>query len=69
MANKKTRALTDDEFAQIIQTIQRGYITANGKKIKPNKIKHKSKGVHFMIKCRSVILRISNKVRKDLQST
>lgn len=36
MANKKTRALTDDEFAQIIQTIQRGYITANGKKIKPN---------------------------------
>ena len=39
------------------------------KKIKPNKIKHKSKGVHFMIKCRSVILRISNKVRKDLQST
>lgn len=36
MANKKTRALTDDEFAQIIQTIQRGYITADGKKIKPN---------------------------------
>ena len=36
MANKKTRALTDDEFAQIIQTIQRGYITANGKKTKPN---------------------------------
>jgi integrase len=36
MANKKTRALTDDEFAQIIQTIQHGYITADGKKIKPN---------------------------------
>lgn len=36
MANKKTRALTYDEFAQIIQTIQRGYITADGKKIKPN---------------------------------
>lgn len=36
MANKKTRALTDDEFAQIIQTIQRGFITTDGKKINPN---------------------------------
>lgn len=36
MANKKTRALTDDEFAQIIQSIQRGFITTDGKKIKPN---------------------------------
>lgn len=36
MANKKTRALTDDEFAQIIQSIQRGFITTGGKKIKPN---------------------------------
>jgi integrase len=36
MANKKTRALTDEEFSLIIQTIQHGFITADGKKIKPN---------------------------------
>lgn len=36
MANKKTRALEEDEYFLIIETIQKGFITADGKKIKPN---------------------------------
>lgn len=36
MANKKTRALTEDEFYLIIETIDAGFITDKGIKIKPN---------------------------------
>lgn len=36
MANKKTRALTEEEFSLIIKTINTGFIDSNGKKIKPN---------------------------------
>lgn len=36
MANKRTRALEEHEYALIIETIQQGFITAEGKKIKPN---------------------------------
>ena len=36
MANKKTRALTEDEFLLIIQTINTGFTTGNKIKIKPN---------------------------------
>lgn len=36
MANKKTRALTEDEFYLIIETISQGFITDKGIKIKPN---------------------------------
>jgi integrase len=36
MANKRTRALTEEEFSLIIQTIRQGFVTADGKKIKPN---------------------------------
>lgn len=36
MANKKTRALTEEEFYLIIQTINIGFIDLDGKKIKPN---------------------------------
>ncbi len=36
MANKKTRALTEEEFSLIIQTINTGFITDNKIKIKPN---------------------------------
>lgn len=36
MANKKTRALTEEEFYLIIQTINIGFIDLDGRKIKPN---------------------------------
>lgn len=36
MANKKTRALTEEEFSLIIHTISTGFIDLNEKKIKPN---------------------------------
>lgn len=36
MANKKTRALTEDEFFLIAETISEGFITSEGVKIKPN---------------------------------
>lgn len=36
MANKKTRAVTDEEFMLIIKTIQQGFISIDGKKIKSN---------------------------------
>lgn len=36
MANKKTRALTEEEFSLIIQTINTGFIAVDEKKIKPN---------------------------------
>ena len=37
MANKKTRAIDKGEFELIISTIQRGFITSTGQKIRPNK--------------------------------
>ena len=36
MANKRTRALEEHEYILIIETIQQGFITAEGRKIKPN---------------------------------
>ncbi|MCT4507343.1 MAG: tyrosine-type recombinase/integrase [Tepidibacter sp.] len=36
MANKKTRALTEDEYSLIIKTIREGFIDKEGHKIKPN---------------------------------
>lgn len=36
MANRKTRALTDEEFSLIIQTINTGFVTDNKIKIKSN---------------------------------
>lgn len=36
MANYKTRAITDDEFKLIIDTIRKGFTTADGVKVKPN---------------------------------
>ena len=36
MANIKTRALTEEEFSLIIQTIQEGFKTIDSKQIKPN---------------------------------
>lgn len=36
MANKKTRALTEEEYSLIIQTINTGFINNNEVKIKPN---------------------------------
>lgn len=36
MANKKTRAIDKQEFELIISTIQRGFITSTGQKIRPN---------------------------------
>lgn len=36
MANKKTRAIDKQEFELIISTIQQGFITGTGQKIRPN---------------------------------
>lgn len=36
MANKKTRAIDKQEFELIISTIQQGFITGRGQKIRPN---------------------------------
>ena len=36
MANKKTRAVTHEELTQIVNLIRSGYITADGKHIRPN---------------------------------
>lgn len=37
MANYKTRAITGDEFKLIIDTINSGFTTADGKRVRPNK--------------------------------
>ncbi|MDO5411023.1 MAG: tyrosine-type recombinase/integrase [Lachnospiraceae bacterium] len=36
MANKKTVAVTQEEYEKIIRTIQRGFETADGKRFRPN---------------------------------
>lgn len=36
MANKKTRALSREEFEKVIYTIRTGFTTATGEKIRPN---------------------------------
>lgn len=36
MPNKKTRAISESEFEQIIKTIQTGFVTAENKHIRPN---------------------------------
>lgn len=36
MANKKTRALTEQEYFLLIDTIRKGFVTAEGIRIKPN---------------------------------
>lgn len=35
--NKKTRALTDEQYVNIIQTLQQGFVCENGRVVKPNK--------------------------------
>lgn len=35
--NKKTRALTDEQYVNIIQTLQTGFVRSNGSVVKPNK--------------------------------
>lgn len=35
--NKKTRALTDDQYVKIIKTIQTGFMCSDGHMVKPNK--------------------------------
>ena len=35
--NKKTRALTEEQYVNIIQTIQKGFVCENGRVVKPNK--------------------------------
>lgn len=35
--NKKTRALTDEQYTKIIQTLQTGFVFTDGKVVKPNK--------------------------------
>lgn len=36
MANKTTRAVTEEEFRQIISAVKSGFIMENGKKVRPN---------------------------------
>ena len=36
MVNKKTIALTEDQYRTIIQTIQNGFVLADGREVKPN---------------------------------
>lgn len=36
MANKRTRALSKEEFEKIIYTIRTGFITSTGEKVRPN---------------------------------
>jgi len=36
MANKKTRALSREEFEKVIYTIRTGFTTATGEKVRPN---------------------------------
>lgn len=35
--NKKTRALTDEQYVNIIRTLQTGFVCKNGRVVKPNK--------------------------------
>ena len=35
--NKKTRALTDEQYVNIIQTLQNGFVSKEGRVVKPNK--------------------------------
>ena len=34
--NKKTRALTEEQYRKIITTINEGFVTAAGERVKPN---------------------------------